>query len=821
MRELEAHLRAQPDDRAAWTVYGDWLLEHGDVRGELVRSGREPTETERERWRGPVPEPAISAWRHGFVIGLAVPLDARSPRLVSTALADPAGVLISSLAIRRWSYRAGDVFEKPADDEAAVVVDSMAELLALDLRQLRAFAIQYEELTDSDIDALFAARLAITELDLRYTKLTDERFARLAGAPWFGGVRRLHLQRNPLTQLPALSLEHLDIRDTEIDPHGLSVPSLIAYGSARTLAGERVSTPPPAKLVEGLAVSARPTDRFTAPRYIDARSFSRTFTKDCARIAELPGFVVVYVDPDEWTFRTYENILPLDRLVEQTEVTLTGHAELAHEVHRFELRGTLPAFDELPLYAPPLDPGSRGGARYIFHAAPLAEALTRAIKAALPDLRGFSHVNPVFRCNRFEPGDEPFHRHFDTPYHDAARNQISQYTLLIYLTGGTGSPALQIEDLAIESIDPMQCFVFHQAYEHAGAAYTAGRKVFLRTELVFEVANVAQDPRIAALFSKACYLTGESIRDAELARDAARAYNAVAAAHWSGVLPPTSEPFIHKRFRGIEWLANGYDFRFPKALPLADCAAITLLDYFNCKLGDQPFRALVEARIVRDIDPEAFVSALSFRSLPALAKERLFFDSEHALECCPGHCRSSYDPTLSDDVIELHEKAQRFARERIGPAPITLLGEQVFLDPSRFVVDGNHLHVLSARRLAPVNFAACWNCHSAPPNFVDVDVTASVVQPLVPPIVWESTAATHHLMFDFFRNGWLVDVQQHDIPVPRIRTVDPEMVDEAETPWLEAAGRADVRLDLPDVRGPFWAHRVPSAVIRELFPEKR
>ena len=69
----------------------------------------------------------------------------------------------------------------------------------------------------------------------------------------------------------------------------------------------------------------------------------------------------------------------------------------------------------------------------------------------------------------------------------------------------------------------------------------------------------------------------------ELARHADDYYNRVAAAHWSGPAPAAdSEPFMHKQYRGVSFIANGYDFWFAKAgLSLVDCAAITLLDYFN------------------------------------------------------------------------------------------------------------------------------------------------------------------------------------------------------------------------------------------------
>ncbi len=821
--ELEAELRRKPDDREAWVVYGDWLLEHGDKRGELVRSHRQPTDEERARWRGPIAERYVR-WRHGFVIELELPLSARGVQVLGPLLADRASRLLSSLVLRPLVYEDDNHLLAEQTDQS---IDPLDSVLVQDLRRLRALAIRYVELTDRRIDALARASLAITTLDLRYTGLTDERLERLLAAPWFANVRRLHLQGTAITnthaeRLVAHGLDFLDLRDSGLTAAAIDdrIPHLGAYGSQ---AYPRQAAPRapgvPVKLVEGLSLSPQRTARFTSPRVVDKRPLSRTFTKDCERVAGMRDFIVVYVDPDEWTFRTYENILPLDRLITNTQLSLDDHRELAHEIHRFTLRGELPAFDDLPLYAKPLNAGTRGGSRYIFHAAPLAEALTRAIRTALPNLRGFSHVNPVFRCNRFEPGDEPFRRHFDTPYHDAARRQISHYTLLIYLTEGTGAPALQIEDLKIDSIEARQCFVFHQAYEHAGAAFTDGRKVFLRTELVFENQDVTHDPRIAALFAKACYLTGESIRDAELARDADRAYNAVATAHWTGVLPPSTDPVLRKSFRGNEWLANGYDFWFPRRLPLADCAALVLLDYFNCLVGGVPFRSLVSVTTVRDLDPEVVVPTLSSPTpLAVLDKDALFPPAEALGPCCPGHASLSWIATRSPEVVDLYTRAQVFARARVDPAPITILGRDVYLDSSRFQISGNQIHVLSRERLAPVNFAACWNCHSSPPNFVGVDFEVGVLHPLVPPILWEATANTHHLMFDFFRNGWAVSHDRYDVAIPRIRNLDFQTVDETETPWLEASGNCHLDPKRPEVAMPFWS-RVNSALIRELYAD--
>jgi uncharacterized protein (TIGR02996 family) len=770
VNELEALLRADPDDEATWLVYGDWLLEHGDARGELVRSHRELTDAERKRYSGATAAQTVTRWKYGFPVEIELPIEERTVQYAADVLAHADGRLVSSLRFRPWRWEDDRIFERPVPSDRRV--DRLASLFDLDLTRLRALAFAYYQPDPTEhVQRLVAARLAITELDMRYCKLTDAHVEQLCAAPWMRDVRRLHLQGNPLTdacapQLAALELDHVDVRYTKISPEAmrtLHAKRMLGHRRARTLVAP------------------------DAPRATPS------------------------------SFHDFENIIPLDKLVAHRELALRDHTELAHEVHRFTLAGELPALDELPLYAKPLNAATRGGQRYIFHSAHLADALTKAVRDALP-LPGFSHVNPVFRCNRFEPGDEPFHAHLDTPYYDAARQHVSKYTLLIYLTGGTGTPALQIENVSIDSLDAMTCVLFHQAYEHTGRAYDAGRKVFLRTELVFEDATLAADPKIAAAFSKACYFTGESLRVPELARDADALYNRVAAAHWSGAIGETTEPFVHKQFRGVHWLANGYDFWFPRSLPLADCAALTLLDYLNCKLEGTPFRDYCNADTIRErIDPDAFLGDRATSPLPALDDAVVFPEPEGDHSCCPGHATMTWDATLSHDINDLYGGAQRFARARIDPAPVLMLGHEVYLHRAQFIVQGNLVHTLSRERLAPVNFAACWNCRSRPQNYVEVDMTIGALHPLVPPIIWRATRATHHLMFDFFRNDWAVSHHVIDVPVPRIRRGADETIPDDE-PWLQAAAHAAPDRSAPSIPNePWWARRTGGAVVNELL----
>ncbi|WP_327090225.1 hypothetical protein OIE66_06275 [Nonomuraea sp. NBC_01738] len=548
-----------------------------------------------------------------------------------------------------------------------------------------------------------------------------------------------------------------------------------------------------AATVDGLEVCWHPSARFKAVRFIDAELIDERVRELFARpSADAPYLAAVFVDPHELSFRTFENIVPLDRLLDGVplEMELTGRTEFAKEAFSFSLslpeqaRERLERLDGLNLYVPPLNAASRGGERFIFHSALLAEALTAAVADALPPsvAEGFSHVNPVFRCNGFEPGDANFHLHRDTPYYDATRGHISRYTLLLYLTGGTGSPALDlVGGAALGEIGAFTCVLFDQRYEHEGSPYLAGRKVFLRTELIFAAGEVTEAPEIGALFGKACYLTGESVFAPELARHADAYYDRVAAAHWNGWGEgPAREAFVHKEFRGVHFVTNGYDFWFPAtdALPAAECAAITLLDYFNCKLGDTAFRALCRTEVIEAEDagwiPE-FLRDKHGQSVMTRVDKSVFFpEPERSMSelCCPFHSGGWFDPTRFDEVIDVYGEAQSFAQGHILPAPILMLGEDVALDPDRFVIEGGLIHVLGAKAVTPVNFAACWNDESVPDDYVVVGARVGVERLLVPPIIYNESAGCRHLRFDFFRNSWMVDRRRATIPVPRITEED-------------------------------------------------
>jgi hypothetical protein len=606
--------------------------------------------------------------------------------------------------------------------------------------------------------------------------------------------------------------------------------------------------------LDGLGLSFFPSARFKALRFVEADRIDEAHRSLFARpSASMPSLAAVFVDPEEFSYRNFENILPLDRFFADVELELGlgQRTKLGHgrevKAYQFTLqvgaqaRDALLGLDVLDLYLTPQNPESRGGARFIFHSARLSEALGSAVETALPKRwkKGFSHVNPVFRCNRFAPGDAKFRRHVDTPYYDAGRKHASRYTMLIYLTGGRAQPALQIgDDIAVDEIEAMTCVVFRQDQPHEGAAFLEGRKVFLRTELIFEIgedSSVTHDPGIAQTFAKACYFTGESVFAPELARHTHELYERAAAAHWAG--PKASdvvdEPYLHKRFCEFDFVSNGYDFWFPKHGPsLQECAALAVLDVLNCKVGGQAFRKLCKSEVLtRKGPPSSWIPKFLASRATEQARENtlfakldlpvLFPPPEHVDPgvCCPFHSFAIWDASRSEETVDLYKRAQRFAQRQLAGAAITMMGQEIFLDRDKFVIENGKIHILSEQALAPVNFAACWNDGSSPGNYLDVEVTIEAPHLLLPPILFVETEHARHLMLDLFRNSWMVSQRPRAVPVPKIRNFAPDdFANEAwdTTPWIDAAS-PEARLgDDEDSDNPWWGD---DEIVRELYAD--
>ncbi len=228
---VEARIRANPDDAEAWKVYADWLLDQGDRRGELIMLESLPTAATDKAVRKSIarliakhqatwsPQTLAGAHyerRHGFVVGVRIDDSQRAYDMASLGrlLADPQARLLTAVRLRFRS---------------AINIEALAEL---ELGNLRSFRAAYHDQGGALVHALVQNPLrsaALTELDLRYTKLTDASLFELARCVRLRGLRTLHLQHNAfgpegiaaLARSSALAeLETLDLRYNEIDAEG-------------------------------------------------------------------------------------------------------------------------------------------------------------------------------------------------------------------------------------------------------------------------------------------------------------------------------------------------------------------------------------------------------------------------------------------------------------------------------------------------------------------------------------------------------------------------------------------------------------------------
>jgi hypothetical protein len=541
--------------------------------------------------------------------------------------------------------------------------------------------------------------------------------------------------------------------------------------------------------VDGLALSCCPSARFQQLRFVEFSAIDPELHPLFAAASHAsPHLAAVFVDPAELSYRNFENIIELDHRfvgIARKRVTFDKLERLADGIYRTPLQASaqvqelLVGLDALGLYTPPLTPHSRGGQRFIFHSEALGQRLTRALREVLPaGLRdGFLHVNPVFRCNRFDPGDMRFLPHVDSPYVDPARRHISKYSLLLYLEGGRGDAALRFgDDLCLDEIEAMTAIVFNARRSHDGGPFTDGAKLFLRSELVYLDPELRHSPQLSRTFARACYLTAHSVVEPELERHAHAAYEVAASARWqAGPRSTETEVFLHKHFAGVEFIANGYDYWLRRGVvSLPEAALLAVFDVVNAKLGGKSFHQLCRSHSFERRFDAATLAWISARLQDSAAPEQPLFatlDKDALFPPLEQPDRNNqdevygrmtefqfrdfpedWDPRRASSIIDWIAHHRRQTEPLIARAPVLLMGQERFIDLTRFVVDGDKLHILSSERLAPVHFAGGFSYYDQT-SFTTVAATVDAPELLVPPIIWHEHGELLHLRFDLFRNG--------------------------------------------------------------------
>ncbi|MFG1997861.1 TIGR02996 domain-containing protein [Spirillospora sp. NPDC048911] len=252
---LEQRLRDRPGDLASWRTYADWLSEQGDARGALIRleqrrervapSRRDALEREfaelvgahQDGWDAALPEGAtVLERRYGFATKVAVEWSDDAPVVIERALREPFVTALHVASPEKEYYWEGeDVVDADGEplpdsgvDAGALATLNLGRLVELDLSYLRIGALGAKALAVSMfLRGDEASAEGIATLDLRYSGVGNSGLAALAASPSFGGVRRLHLQKNAITAqgMPALhrfaELTELDLRYNEIGAEGV------------------------------------------------------------------------------------------------------------------------------------------------------------------------------------------------------------------------------------------------------------------------------------------------------------------------------------------------------------------------------------------------------------------------------------------------------------------------------------------------------------------------------------------------------------------------------------------------------------------------
>ena len=213
---LEAQLRTAAPGDPNWEVYADWLLEQGDVRGELIRlelraaathdPRLDPAIAELRATHGPSWHPRAIALgidsledQHGFVTRLRVTRLSEPDDLEYLAwiLDDPQARLLSGLSLS---------FETHAEH-----LELIARLPELELSCISHLQIAYAPVGNAAVKALVEVpNLALRSLDLRDTALDDEGLLALLSHPLLDGLERLYLQHNGITALGVAALAERD-----------------------------------------------------------------------------------------------------------------------------------------------------------------------------------------------------------------------------------------------------------------------------------------------------------------------------------------------------------------------------------------------------------------------------------------------------------------------------------------------------------------------------------------------------------------------------------------------------------------------------------
>lgn len=174
-------------------------------------------------------------------------------------------------------------------------------------------------------------------------------------------------------------------------------------------------------------------------------------------------------------------------------------------------------------------------------------------------------------------------------------------------------------------------------------------------------------------------------------------------------------------------------------------------------------------------------------------------EDENGGGCCPFHSWRPFNAWKNSDVQSVYESCCNYTQRKIFEVPLLVLNQELVINESNIKIVGDKMFFLkgsNGKSLPRINFASCWDCLETPcgPDFISVDQQISAPQFLIPPIMFHKFDQGYHLVLDFFRNDWMVQVDdEHTIPVPIISNE----VTAGETSFLSSLPRYSARFSPP------------------------
>ena len=318
----------------------------------------------------------------------------------------------------------------------------------------------------------------------------------------------------------------------------------------------------------------------------------------------------------------------------------------------------------------------------------------------------FVGCNSVFRLNKFSPGDSSFKFHFDTPFYDRDNNHLSLFTILIYLTSGSNPDGvLRIYDgtecSIITHVEAGDVIIFNQQYPHIGNPFIEGDKVFLRSELIFEMYDVNKDNKIADIFNQACYfqLQSNRLKSSSLQKYSSDLFNETMRLR-NSMPPEIKQKYLLVKDDKMKFITNGTFYYFADTNLDRD----TILQYSECVVNNYFNKCPSEyVKVLSNIDnPLEFLNMFMFHN--EINEDKEMFGEQPELRCSCGIC----------DGYSTTEFSHQFEKEYIDivntiPANSTVqLEDNIFLNDAKVVMKSeNSGIVVFQSREKGFNFASC------------------------------------------------------------------------------------------------------------------